>query len=325
MCCLVACLYMRLSGNGDFGNVLLTVIVYCDKLLRRELRARGVQVTRSAGSDLIVALCRAEQPDQALRVYEDMTASAWGAASLALQHAAADAPMKPSMAEPAPAAEMQAHANPAAAASTAAVPEQPSPSAASPAALLEPLQQPEAAPAAHDSQSLPAKVQREDEALPGARLQLKGPPQRPVAGNLQQAAEPQQAGDRHQQNAHAGWGNGADMRSSSNDGGTPGQADQGGQQRQPKQAKLKPAVIPHIAALGALVGALARANDLEAALRLYAQVWPRGKAAACLHLCCFLEFLPCACTHCSQFCVFFLPFFVVFYSESHEKKEQCGC
>ena len=36
----------------------------------RELRARGVQVTRSAGSDLIVALCRAEQPDQALAVYQ---------------------------------------------------------------------------------------------------------------------------------------------------------------------------------------------------------------------------------------------------------------
>jgi pentatricopeptide repeat protein len=31
-------------------------------------------------------------------------------------------------------------------------------------------------------------------------------------------------------------------------------------------------VIPHIAALGALVGALARANDVDKALELYAQV-----------------------------------------------------
>lgn len=36
-------------------------------------------VTRSAGSDLIVALCKAEQPGKALRVYHDMMASAFGA------------------------------------------------------------------------------------------------------------------------------------------------------------------------------------------------------------------------------------------------------
>lgn len=36
-------------------------------------------VTRSAGSDLIVALCKAEQPHKALRVYHDMMASAFGA------------------------------------------------------------------------------------------------------------------------------------------------------------------------------------------------------------------------------------------------------
>lgn len=35
-------------------------------------------VTRSAGSDLIVALCKAEQPHTALRVYHDMMASAFG-------------------------------------------------------------------------------------------------------------------------------------------------------------------------------------------------------------------------------------------------------
>ena len=35
-------------------------------------------MTRSAGSDLIVALCKAEQPRQALRVYHDMMASAFG-------------------------------------------------------------------------------------------------------------------------------------------------------------------------------------------------------------------------------------------------------
>ena len=36
--------------------------------------------------------------------------------------------------------------------------------------------------------------------------------------------------------------------------------------------KRQPAVIPHVAALGALVGALARASDLDEALQLYKQV-----------------------------------------------------
>lgn len=36
-------------------------------------------MTRSAGSDLIVALCKADQPQKALRVYHDMMASAFGA------------------------------------------------------------------------------------------------------------------------------------------------------------------------------------------------------------------------------------------------------
>lgn len=41
-------------------------------------------MTRSAGSDLIVALCKAEQPRKALRVYHDMMASAFGAPGTAL-------------------------------------------------------------------------------------------------------------------------------------------------------------------------------------------------------------------------------------------------
>jgi len=45
----------------------------------RRLRKKGVLVTRSAGSDLIVALCKADQPQKALRVYHDMMASAFGA------------------------------------------------------------------------------------------------------------------------------------------------------------------------------------------------------------------------------------------------------
>ena len=50
----------------------------------RRLRKQGVLVTRSAGSDLIVALCKAEQPGKALRVYHDMMASAFGAPGDAL-------------------------------------------------------------------------------------------------------------------------------------------------------------------------------------------------------------------------------------------------
>ena len=38
--------------------------------------------------------------------------------------------------------------------------------------------------------------------------------------------------------------------------------------------KRQPAVIPHVAALGALVGALARASELDQALQLYKQVSP---------------------------------------------------
>jgi len=48
---------------------------------RRQSRAEGAEPSRAAGSDLIIALCKASQPGAALRVFEDMTAaeSAWGA------------------------------------------------------------------------------------------------------------------------------------------------------------------------------------------------------------------------------------------------------
>lgn len=260
------------------------------KLPHRELRARGVQVTRSAGSDLIVALCRAEQPDQALRVYEDMTASAWGAASsgLAPGPAAACVPVKPDLADLACAAGTRVHPDRGAVSTAAEVPEQPSHPAASPAMFLQ--------PAAHDGHSPPQNLQREDEVLPVARLQLKGPPQRPPAGGLAAIQPPQQAGNQHQ-TARAGHWDGAYMRSSSDYSG-PGQAGSDGQLRQPKQAKLKPAVIPHIAALGALVGALARANDVDAALRMYAQVWPPGKRF--LHACALRCFLAWSTSHALQ-------------------------
>ena len=42
--------------------------------------------------------------------------------------------------------------------------------------------------------------------------------------------------------------------------------------------KRQPAVIPHVAALGALVGALARASELDPALQLYKQVSPLAVA-----------------------------------------------
>jgi hypothetical protein len=47
----------------------------------RQSRAEGAEPSRAAGSDLIIALCKASQPGAALRVFEDMTAaeSAWGA------------------------------------------------------------------------------------------------------------------------------------------------------------------------------------------------------------------------------------------------------
>lgn len=57
---------------------MLTLVHCC--LARRQARKAGAEPPRAAGSDLIVALCKASQPAAALRVFEDMTAveSAWG-------------------------------------------------------------------------------------------------------------------------------------------------------------------------------------------------------------------------------------------------------
>lgn len=57
---------------------MLTLVHY--RLARRQARKEGAEPSRAAGSDLIVALCKASQPAAALRVFEDMTAveSAWG-------------------------------------------------------------------------------------------------------------------------------------------------------------------------------------------------------------------------------------------------------
>jgi hypothetical protein len=54
--------------------------------------------------------------------------------------------------------------------------------------------------------------------------------------------------------------------------------------RKPSQHVVKqkgqPILIPHIAAVGALVGALARSGDLDTALELYAQVFLNTYAAS---------------------------------------------
>eukprot|EP00884_Botryococcus_braunii_P007551 jgi/Botrbrau1/16798/Bobra.150_2s0027.1 len=74
---------MRTLGMRPYHQTLTALIgsaarasrVLEAKRLYRELREQGLEPTRGSGSDLIVALCRANEPALALRVYEDMTAA----------------------------------------------------------------------------------------------------------------------------------------------------------------------------------------------------------------------------------------------------------
>ena len=53
---------------------------------RRELSQEGAGTTRDAGSHLIMALCRAGEPQLALRVYEDMVLAAQNNVALLPSH-----------------------------------------------------------------------------------------------------------------------------------------------------------------------------------------------------------------------------------------------
>ena len=206
---------------------------------------------------------------------QDMTAAAWGASSAALPHAPAG-----TAASSAVSAALPPHAvadAPLPHSSQAAVHTAEPPLQAGSAAGAKPVPQPrntsEPDAERRDPPSGPADSSRITDGGKSAAgreqvLQLRPQrpqPQRPTmdradaeAGALAAAPEAGQAGTRMQQEPRDGAG------SSGGDGREQ-------QHRRPKQAKLRPAVIPHIAALGALVGALARSNEVDAALRLYAQ------------------------------------------------------
>lgn len=124
-----------------------------------------------------------------------------------------------------------------------------------------------------------------DEGRPDSGLRLVRPQRRAVG---QEAAEPSGGGSHDYSLGEAarqlaaeqapGTGRGAGAGPSAETGRVRRKEGTGpaGGQLAAKQAKLQPAVMPHVAALGALVGALARANDVDAALELYAQARARS-------------------------------------------------
>lgn len=202
---------------------------------------------------------------------QDMTAAAWGASSAAAPrapadtisaasaagswgvppHATADAPLPLGLQAPGHAAEPPLQAG--------SAPE------LRPVAELEDANTVEDERGSPSSQPESTNETSKGSGDPAHALQLRQRPQRPSAPetgaqatSLVAAVDVGQASVARMHTEH---------RDSAGGGSSPGEPRHG----QPKQAKSKPAVIPHIAALGALVGALARANDVDAALRLYAQ------------------------------------------------------
>ncbi|CAL8466875.1 g6411 [Coccomyxa elongata] len=206
--------FMTTLGLPTYHDTTITLIGACARQHRAAeaeelywgVRKRGMLVTRSAGSDLIVALCKAGWAGKALKVYRDMMASAWGSSTGAAKH------LQPGSGQQKAAPLLQACSD---ACSKA-------PAASTHAGVHG------HADAAHNGATGYCQSVNEHggpDAVTGLPLQ------------------------RQKALSHS------------------------------KKQKGQPILIPHIAAVGALVGALARSGDLNTALELYAQVG-RDKAGA---------------------------------------------
>ncbi len=215
-------------------------------------------VTRSAGSDLIVALCKAGWASKALRVYRDMMASAWGTSTGAAKHAHSGS----SQQEAEPPVQTHAHGH------------NEAPAAADPSHQSS---QRRAVPSAHshaerplcstsgDDNPLTDSSDNDTEQRAGNIEQDKLPAGEDTCSLCQPPADPMPTLV-------------APVRRASLRPSTASEAELAlnAKHRKPSQHVVKqkgqPILIPHIAAVGALVGALARSGDLDTALELYAQV-----------------------------------------------------
>lgn len=222
-------------------------------------------VTRSAGSDLIVALCKAGWAGKALNVYRDMMASAWGSSIGAAKHA------QPGSGQHKAAPSLQARSDAsseAPAASTHAGVHGHADAAHNDAAgycqSVSEHGDPDAVTGPSDSDGGSATSVEEHSSSSGDKLVRPVRKVLPDPEHVQAFFQPSPAGR--------------------SEGISPQDAREGLMpvaglplQRQKalshsKKQKGQPILIPHIAAVGALVGALARSGDLNTALELYAQV-----------------------------------------------------
>ena len=242
-------------------------------------------VTRSAGSDLIVALCKAGWASNALLVYRDMMASAWGTGTAKhAQHGPSQHQAEPPLQSPS-----RADSEP----SSASSPSQKSrqqPHASVTHSRAEGCSDRRAGDGIPLMESLDFDIDHKHGAMSSEQgtdspaVQLIRPVRMPLADPAPTLAAPV-----HQKAVVQ------PRESSSPENRRQGLARKAKLQQQrmssPNRVKQKgqPILMPYIAAVGALVGALARSGDLNTALELYAQVLP----STCVFLTFKLTALPC--------------------------------
>ena len=229
-------------------------------------------VTRSAGSDLIVALCKAGWARKALLVYRDMMASAWGTSTGAAKHSKpgpsqheAEPPLQPpslahseASSASAPSQKSSQHAYGSAAHSRA---EGCSESSAGDGDFLTESE-------ACDSDQDRGEIEIDSEqGTDSPTIHLVRPFRMPSADRAATPASPLAQGAGVQPRETSG----SEQRRQGLVWKAKVQEQRTSSQQVMKQ-KGQPILIPHIAAVGALVGALARSGDLNTALELYAQV-----------------------------------------------------
>ena len=237
-------------------------------------------VTRSAGSDLIVALCKAGWAEKALKVYRDMMASAWGSSTGAAKHA------QPGSGQQKAAPSLQACSD---ACSTA------------PAASRHASGVQDHADTAHNSgegirQSVTELGGPDAETGPSDNDRGSGESMSEhssSAGGLVRPVRKVAPDPEHKQAvlqpSTAGTSEHIRPRDTREGGmlvaGLPLQRQKAASHS--KKQKGQPILIPHIAAVGALVGALARSGDLNTALELYAQVCVSNLHGIIFEMLCF--------------------------------------
>lgn len=234
---------------------MILALQYSNVWMNRKVRRRGTLVPRSAGSDLILALSKADQPGKALRVYEDMMSTAWGFTSTQAMRRRKQ-PESTGHAGP-----LQSDPGGQALARSAA---SHSETAEAPADQAEQIE--------GDAPAFQSVEDPTSHGIQAAEQQHQHASDSRAAADNTQPKRPRNPPQIHRHSTGSTGAGDRDVSSQADVRGGKGEAQPSKRQQQQAGAKQQLMVIPHVAALGALVGALARANIVDKALELYAQV-----------------------------------------------------